>query len=124
MEDRALSKEFNTIVVSPENIIAAMEVKSFADSSAYRRWKDQLEQANLTEKGYFVGIIGSIKCIENKNGVDLNSGPKIFIFSKGSSANIKKGVEMNRNKMKDYQGALESLLKDIKQQVKSHITSN
>ena len=122
MEDKTLSKEFNTIVVSPENVVAAIEVKSFADSNMYKRWKNQLKQANLTEKGYFVGITGSIKDIGNKNGVDLNCRPKMFIFSKSSPANIKKGVEMNRNKMKDYPRALESLLKDIKQQVKSHIT--
>ncbi len=96
-----------------DNVLALIEVKSFADKSGFRVFKNNLEACGLSQKGFYVGIAGTMK--EVLNGEDQNQYPKIFFLSQSKSANVSKkirmkGLEPYPNSLLHFLEALESII--------------
>jgi hypothetical protein len=114
-ENKELSGNFGTLVVDYLDVIAIIEVKSFADATGYSEFTKLLKECNLAERGYFVGITGSIKGV--KGGVELGFKPKIFILANYTYANITKKQSMERKSVRDNHGVLEQFLKTLQDEV-------
>ena len=115
-ENQEMSEIFNTLVVDSKDVEAIVEVKSFADTTGLNQFTNFLRQCNLVERGYFVGIAGSIKGVNR--GVDVNKRPRIFILAKFSGyANIKRKQRMQKDKVKDNPGVLEQFLKTMQEEL-------
>jgi co-chaperonin GroES (HSP10) len=119
-ENKELNENFNTLVVDSSDVVAIVEVKSFADATGFEQFTNSLKQCGLTERGYFVGITGSIKGVR---GAGIKSKPRIFILAQYSYANIKKKQRMQRDKVKDNPSVLEQFLKTLQDEVNEFIKS-
>jgi len=114
-ENIELSENFSTLVVDSSDVVGIVEVKSFADSTGLEHFSKLLRECDLMEKGFFIGITGSIKGVEE--GIDIHSKPKIFVLAKSSYANISKKQRMRRDKVRDNPGVLEQFLKILRDEV-------
>ena len=113
--------EKEALLVNPSDIVAVVEVKSFADATGYKKFQESLSQCGINpERGYFFGITGSIRGLSN--GVDLNSKSRIFILAKYSYSNIKKKQKMQRDKVKDNLNVLEQFLKTLSYEIEKSFT--
>jgi len=99
---------------SKDNILAVVEVKSFADMTGYRRFKKVLELCGLVERGFYVGINGTMLGIVH--GENQNLKPKVFFFTRSMGASVRKRKRMKYPEV--YAGVLQHFLKALEDQIR------
>jgi len=81
-------------VVKKENVLAVAKAYSTANIAGYDKLQFLLKSCGVLDKGFFVGVSGSLRGV--KNGENTNLNPKVYFLAPLNleSANVGRKIRM------------------------------